>query len=126
MPRTLNYWRYGTPPNYTYALLPETSAAPSADAVVENRTVEDAAVGKFKVTTLVSASTLPGKEEFFAVDNGDGTYSGKTKSTSYTYDRLGVLSTKVVTCYYADGTTCSTSTYTYYTAKTGELIEKLS
>jgi len=126
MARTINYWRYGTAPNYQYVSLPETSAAPSADAVVESRTIEDAAVGMFKVTALVSGTTLPSTDTHYMVDNGDGTYSKVAKAVTYTYDRLGVLSKKVVTCYYADGTVCTTVTYTYYTSKTGELIEKQS
>lgn len=66
------------------------------------------------------------KEEWFAIDNGNGTYSGKTREIAYTY--AGTKLTKTVNKQFrTDGSVASTETIDYYTNPvTGATIEKRS
>ncbi len=80
--------------------------------------------GKVKVTTPVSGLTIPSLEAWYVTDNGDGTYSNKTRQVAYTYDAFSALTQKVETVYYSNGVVADTITYTYFTNQAVEAIEK--
>jgi hypothetical protein len=80
--------------------------------------------GTVRVATPVAGLTIPSKETWYTTDNGDGTYSGKTRETAYTYDGDQKLTQKTDTTYYSDGVICSTQSYAYVTNKLLETIEK--
>jgi hypothetical protein len=79
---------------------------------------------KFTVRTYQGMDLI--KEEWFGVDNNDGTYAQKGREISYTY-AASKLTRKVEKRFYTDGTVYSQDTTDYFTnSVTGQKIEKRS
>lgn len=79
---------------------------------------------KYHVSTTVK--TKLSKEEWFAVDNGDGTYSGLARSLAYTYSGNKITQT-VETKFLSDGSVVSKEVKDFYTnPTTGATVEKRS
>jgi len=63
------------------------------------------------------------KEEWFAVDGGNGAYSSKAREIAYTYKNSKLIKT-VEKLFYSDGSVAATTTYDYYTDGSGKTIVK--
>ena len=102
-------------------------------AVVEMTSDEKAAVdaaliaktilnGKYKVSAFTNG--LLATESWYAVDNGDGTYSNLVTQFTYSYSGSSVTSRTEIT-YFADATISSSNTFNYFTNNSGATqIEK--
>ena len=89
------------------------------DAALLAKTLPDP---KYMVRTFDADKKLM-KEEWFQVDNLDGTYSKKAKDIVYNYVADRVMS-RVETSYFYDGTVQSSAVYEYYTGSGDTEISK--
>ena len=93
------------------------------DAVDAAEPVSDEVVAI--VTTPMPRGRLPFKEEHYAIDNGDGTYSKKVKEVECIYTGRR-LTCKIERSMNAGGTARETKTFDYFTGDNGQIIEKRS
>jgi len=89
------------------------------DAALLAKTLPDP---KYMVRTFDTDKKLL-KEEWFQIDNLDGTYSKKAKDFVYNYVADRMMS-RVETSYFYDGTVVSSATYEYYTGSGETEISK--
>lgn len=97
---------------------PEPSAGEKSQVDSAVAAHNGAGVGEKNYLVRSYSGNLLATETWYNTDDGDGTYSGKVETTSYTYSGQKLVS-KSVQSYYTDGTAYGTpEVWNYYTDDT--------